>query len=220
MRADQVRDRAKNIAIATGAFVVVGVIIWIDIATGLWNNLVILSGLAAGIVTFILTVLVLDRIIARSTAKRWAPVNRLALSEFLHAIADEERSEISRGQIVPRELPYISEESDNATLHKRLEDLRERVLLERELLSEALSRWATFLASSGDNEQILLHIANIALHLDRVRDAALEAETSHGSADFRELESQTNNCNKTMNALASELRERIVGEDRAARKAR
>ena len=220
MRPDQVRDRIKRIAITVGAFVVVGIILWIDIATGLWNNLVVLSGLAAGIVTFILTALVLDRIIARSTAKRWAPVNRLALSEFLHALADEERSEISRGQIVHRELPYIREEHIIATLHENLEELRDRVLHERELLSEALSRWAAFLASSGDNEQILLHIADIALQLDRVRDAALEAEASPSSITLRELESQTSSCNETMGALAAELRERIIGEDRAARAAR
>lgn len=220
MRPDQVRDRVKHTAIAVGAFVVVGVIIWIDIATGLWNNLVILSGLAAGMVTFILTALVLDRIIARSTAKRWAPVNRLALSEFLHALADEERSEISRGKIVHRELPYVPNESDIASFHAKLQDLRERVLRERELLSEALSRWAAFLASSGDNEQILLHIADIALQLDRVRDAALEAENSPNTATMQDLEAQTSRCNEAMGALAAELRERILGEDRAARKAR
>lgn len=220
MRANQVRDRIKHIAIAVGAFVVVAIIIWIDIATGLWNDLVVLSGLAAGIVTFILTALVLDRIIARSTAKRWAPVNRLALSEFLHALADEERSEISRGQIVPRELPYIRNEADNATLQGKLQTLRERVLLERELLSEVLSRWAAFLASSGDNEQILLHIADIALQLDRVRDAALEAESSLSSTAMQDLEAQTRRCNETMSALVSELRDRILDEDRAAREAR
>ena len=96
------RERAKRIAIWIGAVTVIAVILWLDVMTGLWNELVILSGLAAGLVTFLLTVLVLDKLIARSTARRWSPVNRLALTEFLYSIADDERSEISRGEIVPR----------------------------------------------------------------------------------------------------------------------
>ena len=70
--------------------------------------------------------LVLDRVIARSTARRWAPLNRLALSEFLHAIADERRSEISRGAVVPRALaPPASTLDVEAAPHDPL--IRERL---------------------------------------------------------------------------------------------
>jgi hypothetical protein len=84
--------RFLRAAAVAGALALIVLILWIDVTTAVWQEVVILSGLAAGLVTFLLTVLVLDRVIARSTARRWDPVNRLALTEFLHAIADDDRS--------------------------------------------------------------------------------------------------------------------------------
>ncbi|MFM9379135.1 hypothetical protein ACJMNC_16410, partial [Gordonia sp. VNK21] len=66
---------------SAGALALVLVIVWLDISTNVWSEVVILSGLAAGLVTFILTVMVLDKVVSRSTERRWAPVTRLALSE-------------------------------------------------------------------------------------------------------------------------------------------
>lgn len=106
------RWRNKDIAQAVGALVLVGVILWIDFTTGVWNELVIMADLAAGLVSFLLTVTVLNRIMVRSNERRWAPVHHLALSEFIHAIADEDRSEISRGKIVARTLPVIDIDAD------------------------------------------------------------------------------------------------------------
>jgi hypothetical protein len=77
--------RFLRAAAVAGALALIVLILWIDVTTAVWQEVVILSGLAAGLVTFLLTVLVLDRVIARSTARRWDPVNRLALTEFLHA---------------------------------------------------------------------------------------------------------------------------------------
>lgn len=94
------RDRVGRIAMSVAVAVVLVVILWIDIATGLWQEFVILAGVAAGLVSFVLTVLVLDRIVARSTAQRWAPVTLLALTEFLHALADDDKSEITRGTFI------------------------------------------------------------------------------------------------------------------------
>src|SRR5690606_17163398 len=66
--------------------------------TGLWHDYVILSGLAAGVVTFVLTALIVDRVVARSTHERRAAVTRLAISDMLHAVADENeaRSRMAR----------------------------------------------------------------------------------------------------------------------------
>lgn len=200
-------ERTRNIAIVVSAIVLVGLIIWLDVSTGVWNEVVILSGLAAGLVTFILTVMVLDKIIARSTAKRWAPVTRLALSEFLHAIADEEHSEISRGKIVPRSLPQLS--TDDMNHAGFVHEIREQVVSERVLLTNTLSRWAGFLASSGSTEQVLVHIADIAMQLDRVRDAALEVELDPGSANLEALNTSIHCYNEILLALEAELQARI-----------
>ncbi|MGL3150784.1 hypothetical protein ACSS7Z_10530 [Microbacterium sp. A82] len=209
MRRDAARVQTQRIAVLVGAFVVIGIILWIDIATGIWQELVILSGLAAGLVTFLLTALVLSRVMEKSAARRWAPVNRLALSEFLHALADEEGSEISRGRVHPRSIPTLVDASTPAELSAQLHVLREVVVDERRRLSEALSRWAEFLASSGDNEEILRHVAAIALRLDRVRDAALELEESPQPQNKEPLVREIDGCNTKFSALVDELQERL-----------
>lgn len=203
------RKRVQRVAMLVGALGVIAIILWVDIATGLWQELVILSGLAAGLVTFLLTVLVFGRIVENSAARRWAPVNRLALSEFLHALADEDRSEISRGHVLARSIPTPAEWSDPAGLPIQLHALREAVVEERRRLSEALSRWAEFLASSGDNEQILRHVAAIALRLDRIRDAALELENAPQLRNRELLIQEIDGCNKKFAALVTELQQRL-----------
>lgn len=217
MRQKRMSNRAKSVAVAIGSLALIGVIIWLDVSTGVWNELVILSGLAAGLVTFLLTVLVLDKVIARTTERKWAPVNRFALTDFLHAIADEEHSEISRGHIVPRSLPHVDANADREAVLDALHALRHQVVDERSRLSDALSRWAEFLASSGDNEQILRHVAAIALQLDSVRDAAVEAETTFDGEKFAALKNEISSCNDSMLALEEELRSRITHEDQLAR---
>lgn len=212
--------RVKSIAVVIGGLVVIAMIIWVDVATGLWNDLVIIAGLAAGLVSFLLTVLVLNRIVARATERKWAPVNRLALSEFLHAIADEKHSEVSRGHIVPRLLPAVDSRADAAALHNELHALRHHVVQERRRLSEMVGRWAEFLASSGSNEPILRHIAAIAFQLDQVRDAAVELEQEPGAERWGELTEQIQHCNESMLALESELRNRIQEEDHLMREPR
>lgn len=213
----QTRERQKSLAAIIGALIVIAVIVWVDIATGLWNDYVIMAGLAAGLVSFLLTVLVLNRIVARATERKWAPVNRLALSEFLHAIADEKHSEISRGQLVPRSLTAVEPSDDLSQVKQQLHDLRHEVVNERRLLSSALSSWAQFLSASGSNEQVLTHIADIAVRLDRVRDTALEAERAPSEAALAALAAETSGYNSSMLELEAELRKQIAHEDQLIR---
>ena len=208
------RWRTKDIAQAVGALVLVGVILWIDFTTGVWNELVIIAGLAAGLVSFLLTVTVLNRIMVRSNERRWAPVHRLALSEFIHAIADEDRSEISRGKIVARTLPVIAADADPTDLAFSLQELRRQVIREREQLSEVLSRWAEFLVSSGDYEDTLRHIADIAWMLDKVRDVSVDVEESISETSIEALNSEVTSCNERIAALEEELQHRISQDNR------
>ncbi|MDO5676094.1 MAG: hypothetical protein Q4G35_01160 [Propionibacteriaceae bacterium] len=208
------KNKISRTATIIGSVVVIGVILWIDIATGLWQNVVILAGLAAGLVSFLLTTLVLDRMLARHQARRWAPLNRLALSEFMHAMADEDASEISRGHVVMRSLPEIQSSLGSPGLHAELAELREQVVREREQLALALSMWAEFLTSSGDNETILNHAAGIALRLDEVRDAAVAVEHEGTQETLVELRREIVNCNHHFDTMAQELHSRIEEERR------
>ena len=214
-------SRAKNIAVVMVAFLAIGVILWLDIATSIWSDLVIIAGLAAGLVSFLLTALVINRLLARSTERKWAPVSRLALTEFLHSIADEQRSEISRGRIVLRTLPGVDTGMDHALTEAALHELRERILDERSRLALTLSRWTAFLASSGNYADVLRHSAEIALRLDTVRDATLEAERVHEidpalptESTLAVVNAEIAKCNAAMQLLGAELRARIADEDR------
>lgn len=172
---------ARRIAAIVGAFVLIGVIVWIDVTTSLWQELVVLSGLAAGLVSFLLTALVIDRVMERSNERRWAPVTRLALTEILHGLADDERSEPSRGLIVARSLslPVGSLGTPNAErLPAELHRLREGVAAEREGLAATLGVWSSFLASSERGAGVMRRIATVALQLEAVRDASLEVDAA------------------------------------------
>lgn len=201
--------RALHIAGIAGAIAVIIVVIWLDIATGVWQDLVVLSGLAAGLVTFLLTVLVVDRVVARSNARRWAPVTRLALTEFLHGLADEDQSEIARGVIVPRTLPPLSLELLPTDRAAKLRELRELVVAERQHLSNALSHWVEFLAASSGSNDVLLHVADVALQLDRIREASLDLEREATTATIASLNAEIHTCNERFEALAAELKEQL-----------
>lgn len=206
VRAD--KERVRRIALAVGSIVVLVVILWIDIATGVWQELVILAGVTAGLVTFVLTVLVLDRVVARSTARRWEPVTRLALTEFLHAMADEERSEISRGEIRPRLLPEPAAPEDPG-LVAWLHELRTLVVQERLRLTAVLGTWSSFLASSSDNEDLLIRIADLAQQLDRVRDESLEVEARSETVELSDLSQEIASCNDHFRDLVTAIESRL-----------
>ncbi|MHA3682692.1 hypothetical protein ACXR2W_00305 [Leucobacter sp. HY1908] len=206
--------RLQNIrhgATVAGGLILIGVIVWVDVATGLWQDVVILSGLAAGLVMFILTTVVLNRLTERGVAKRWAPMNRLAITEFLHAIVDDDASEVARGHFVARTLKLPAQLGPES-----LKGLRHQVVNERRALSDALSRWTQFLTSSGDNEEILLHVANVSLYFDAVRDAtlAIEHHSDSGTTASRTelataLEATVAACNEHSSALVAELQSRV-----------
>lgn len=173
--------RPRNIAAGLIAVAVVAVL-WLDFKTGLWQEIVILSGIVAGLFTFLMTALFIENWIARSDHKRWQPVTRLALIDLLHALADEEKSEISRGHIVPRSL-----DPDDHT------ELLHQLLEERRQVTEVLARWSSFLAASADVQLLMNHIAKLAEHLDDIRDAVVESEKpGTGRSEVQRLTAEFN----------------------------
>lgn len=205
---------AGSIALGALACASVVFILWLDITTGVWQDLVILSGLAAGLVSFVFTALVVNRIMVRGTERRWAPVNRLAFSEFLHTLADEDTSEVARGLIVARTLtfPFPIETAGSTYDTPPLDDLhalREQIVVERKSLTEALSRWAQFLASSGNNEAVLQHVAAIAWRFDEVRDATLDAEGDWNAETHTLLVQRIDATNQDLAGLVAELESRL-----------
>src|SRR5690625_2376894 len=124
------------------AVAVTALVIWLDVETGVWQEMVVLSGVAAGLVTFLLTALFLDKVLARSAHRRWLPVTRLALTDLLHTLAAED-SELSRGNISPRKLAMPGSDpdgngDDELPGRAAVGTLLQQVLEERESLTRAL----------------------------------------------------------------------------------
>lgn len=170
------RRRALQVFGLVAIAVLFAAALWIDMTTQLWQQAVILAGIAAGLLTFLLTALFFEQWMARSAHKRWLPVTHLALTDLLHALSDEERSEFSRGQIVARS---IKDAGDHDSVLVAIHN-------ERRAITHALARWAGFLAASADVQELMDHIAELALLLDEARDAVLEAEKAPTSSPAQE----------------------------------
>lgn len=107
-----------------------------------------------------------------------------------------------------RSLPLPRTDAGKDDLGSQLHAIREQVVVERRMLADSLSRWAQFLASYGDNEQALRHIATIAWQLDLVRDAPLEVERNRGLE--RKLHDTVETVNRSFAVLVDELSQRLV----------
>lgn len=160
-----------SVSIGTITLVLLIAVIWIDVATNMWQQTVILSGVAAGLLTFALTALFLDGAVSRREHRKWAPVTRVALTDLLHTIADEDQSDVRRGKVVARSLPVDVE----PTL-ANLDALLVSVVEERDDITKVLARWAQFLASSADVQDLMVHVADLAENLDNIRDEAVDVE--------------------------------------------
>ncbi|NLE73053.1 MAG: hypothetical protein GX604_00240 [Actinobacteria bacterium] len=192
-----------------GGLALMAVIFIIDIKTSIWQDLVVLAGLAGSLVTFLLTFLVVNRVVGRLTERRWAPVTRVALTDLLHGLADEGRSELSRGIVVSRSLPVPGGDDGEAASAEELADLLHRLVGERRLLTERLGVWAGFLASSGNNDEIMRQVANTSLQLDRVRDAVLAIGGQESTEAMTALRAEVVCCNENLDALAAEIEHRL-----------
>lgn len=192
-----------------GGLILIAAILWIDIKTSFWQDLVILAGLAGSLVTFLLTFLVINQVTARATERRWEPVTRMALTDLLHDLADEDQSELSRGVIVPRSLPVPEPAPSQGHRETQLAGLRHQVVAERHRLTKRLAVWSEFLASSGKNDRIMTHVAKASLQLDEVRDAALALEERGSSESWARLRAEVIQCNEHLAALAAEIEQRL-----------
>ena len=73
--------RALNIAGTVLVVLFMVFVVWLDLHSSFWQEAVILSGIAAGILTFFLTALFLERWMANREHEKWLPVTRLALTD-------------------------------------------------------------------------------------------------------------------------------------------
>ncbi len=199
--------RAKQARVWQGvlagvSLVLMVVVIWLDIVGSFWQETVILSGIAAGLLTFVLTATFVERWMAQREHIKWIPVTRLALSDMLHSLADEDRSMVRRGDVTVRTL--------SVPLEHTLEDydsLLHQVVEERNSLTDALARWASFLVASADVQQLMLHVAFVSEALDDVRDSVVEAEQlgADSPAGLVRVQKETRKYNSAANALVAEI---------------
>lgn len=206
------RSLPHAVALAS-AVIVIAVVIWVDVMTPLWQNLVIISGLVAGAVTFLLTTFFIDRFIQRATRRRWAPVTRLALTAMLHQL-----SEANGGRVSPRRLPTPDATGGAQVLLAGTEELRHAVMSERSRLSTSLVTWWALLSSIPDTEEIIRHTADVALLFDGVHDASLAldeavtsgATTNEAEAAERTLRSRIMACNHSIAGIVEEISARLA----------
>lgn len=181
------------------------VVIWIDIKTSVWAEVVVLSGITAGVVTFLFTALFVDRIIARAEQQRWLPVTHLAVSDLVHGLAHAD-SEITRGDIRPRYLE-LSDQPIHEISDEELQHLLDAITVERDELAALLARWSAFLAASADAQEFMGHMAEVTFDLDAVRDAVIAFEEDRTDDNVQQIRDQINVYNKRVNASVNELRE-------------
>lgn len=203
------------------AGIVTLIILWLDATTSIWEQRVILSGLAASLATFLVTYIVVNSFLHRARERRWAPVTGLALTDLLHSLADGEASEVNRGIVISRSfsIPELADPDDDFELEQWAE-LLDLVLEERDMLTHRLAAWSQFLASSADNEEIMQHVASASMRLDRIRDAVLQAEAQYspeGVIDQQALAKATEavhiqvaQYNAHLEDLVNEIKQRLV----------
>ena len=157
--------RSLRYALVGMGVVIVALIVWVDLSTDLWQKYVVMSGLAGGLITFVLSALVIDRLIARSAHERWAPVTRLALGDLRRQLsAEPDHHDVARA----RRLPEPAASAD-------LTALIEAAAAERDALAATLAQWSSFLAASADVTDIMDGAADVAERLDRIGEVAVEA---------------------------------------------
>lgn len=217
------RDNLRRLIASVAALVLIVVVIWVDVTTTIWQELVILSGLAAGLVTFLLTSLFIDRFIQRAQRRRWAPVTRLALTEVLHQFADDQHSELTKGHIEPRRLPTLVESQTTHMLLSSTRGLRATVARERTRLSTVLGTWWNFLSATPGTDDLVRHIADATLLFDRVRDASLELDTAleqrgvphadeQSRAALATLNTEVLACNSAIAGIVREINSRLAAD--------
>lgn len=190
-----------TIAAGLAVFAMIAVV-WMDVATGVWQETVILSGIAAGLLTFVLTAFFIERFLDQRDRKSWQPVTRLALTDLLHTVSDDEKSDIHRGAFVARTFAFpepVTPESLDALLHE--------IVAERDRVTAALARWAGFLAGSANVQPVMTHIANLAESYDQLRDAVLETEQE--MVGFDVLRGALASCNQDTVRVIRELEDQI-----------
>lgn len=155
------------------ALLVLLAVVWIDVATHFWQDLTVLAGVISGLVTFALTVLVIERVLIQSTHRRWAPVTRVALGDLLKSLV-EESSELSHGMVMPRHLPPFSMDEDVDKLREVASQLGREAERERNLLAKTLARWSAYLAATAEVTGTLTRTAKLIEQLDEVHDSCVD----------------------------------------------
>lgn len=177
--------RLRRLLLGIAVVVAIAVLV-LDIATGVWAQVPVLSGLASSFVMLLVTVVVVDKVIAHHQYRRWEPVTRIALADILHAITHDGASAPEPRLIGPRLAEAGAAGGGSATgadpadsgdihLTRALRLARK----ERRVLGRALATWSAFLVSNAPVGRVVDHAATLADELDDVRASALAVRAVH-----------------------------------------
>lgn len=198
----QKRSRFWQGVLVAISLLLMAIVIWLDVVGSFWQETVILSGIAAGLLTFVLTAAFVERWMAQREHLKWIPVTRLALSDMLHSLADEDRSSVRRGDVVVRTLSLPT-----TPALEQYDELLHQVVKERDSLTDALARWASFLVASADVQELMLHVARVSESLDDVRDSIVEAERlgADSPAGLAQVRQEIQDYNSAATMLVAEI---------------
>lgn len=166
-RQDQIRRRRQRIfhsILGIIAIILAIAIIWVDLRTGFWGDTVILSALAAGLLLYFATVFIGNKVTHKSETDNWLPLTRLALTDILHNLTAYDLSESVDGTMVPRSLSLPISLDDTS-----IDKLSEEVVKERNEVTTAISKWASYLAANADVQELVLNVADTGSELDDIR---------------------------------------------------
>lgn len=141
--------------VAVAVLVTAGIVV-LDVATGVWAEVPVISGLASALVTFLLTVAVVDHVVASHTHKQWAPLTHMALADVLE--------EVTTGDgLTPRRFEVET--------HANPRVLLEAVVTERRRLGATLARWSEFLVANAGVDEVVEQAARVGGALEDIRAA-------------------------------------------------
>jgi hypothetical protein len=164
-----------------------------DLSTQLWADVVLSSGVVAGLMTLAITATVIDQVLARRRRRRWEPIRSLAMAE-LALLAKDTRIAIENGKFneVFRDARQLGEMGEWAPanepfttfklIESRSESLGREIDILRRRINDTTTAWLALLVELDDPEPTirLVHLAELLSDLLRILDSLWMDANEHG----------------------------------------
>lgn len=135
----------------------------LDARTDVFSQIPFGTNILAGFISFLLTFVAVDWIVARRTHQEWSPVTLVALSDLRASVSEPGATPESARLLTPR----LEANAGRAAIVSLVD-------AERVALGTVLGRWSSFLASQAGVPRATNDAAQVARALDALREAAAQ----------------------------------------------